>query len=133
MSPRLPTVMPRLWNEWHPALALRLLALGLLAVAVLGCGRSFRTASLTQPVSMSPIVDPIIGVQAGRVMVTDDAFTGGMGDGSALAVEIGVTNAGREPYTLSAASFSCWLELSPDRPGETLSLTPAGGGAGAMP
>jgi hypothetical protein len=125
--------MPRLWNEWHPALALRLVALALLAVAALGCGRSFRAASLTQPVSMSPMVDPIVAVQVGHVMLTDDAFASGMGDGTALAVELGVTNAGREPFTISAASFSCWLELSPDRPGETLSLTPTGGGEGGLP
>src|SRR4029079_8074450 len=37
------------------------------------------------------------------------------------------------PYTLSAASISCWMELSPDAPGETRSLTPAGGGEGAFP
>jgi hypothetical protein len=112
---------------------LRLVALALLATALLGCGRSFRAADLTQPVSMSALADATVSVQAGRLFVTEEVFTSGIGDGTALAVELGITNAGREPYTLSAASISCALELSPELRGETLSLTPAGGGEGPFP
>jgi hypothetical protein len=104
------------------------------AIAVaLGCGPSFRAAHLSQPVSMSPMADATLGVEAGRVWVTDNILASGMGEDTALAVEIGITNGGKEPYSLSAASLSCWMELSPDLPGETLSLTPAGGGEGAFP
>ena len=98
-----------------------------------GCGPSFREARLTQPVSMSPMADATVSVEAGRVFVTDDVVTSGMIDDSALAVELGITNGGAAPYTLSAASIWCWMELSPDAPGETLSLTPAGGGEGDFP
>jgi len=104
-----------------------------LALAALGCGPSFRAAHLSQPVSMSPMSDATISVEAGRVLVTDGVVSSGVGDDAVIAVEIGVTNAGAQPYSLSAASISCWLELSPDLPGETLSLTPAGGGEGAFP
>ena len=114
------TVIPRGWQ-----LAFVLVALG--------CGPSFRAAHLAQPVSMSPISDATISVEAGRVLVTDNILGSGMAEDTALAVELGITNAGREPYSLSAASISCWMELSPDAPGETLSLTPAGGGEGDFP
>jgi hypothetical protein len=103
------------------------------ALVALGCGPSFRAAQLTQPVSMSPMTDATLSVEAGRVLVTDNVLVSGMGEDTALAVELGITNAAREPYSLSAASISCWMELSPDAPGETLSLTPAGGGEGAFP
>ena len=82
---------------------------------------------------MAPMSDATISVEAGRVLVTDGILGGGMGDDSAVVVELGVTNGGRQPYSLSAASISCWLELSADLPGETLSLTPAGGGEGNFP
>ncbi|HMF44492.1 MAG TPA: hypothetical protein VKQ32_27650 [Polyangia bacterium] len=101
--------------------------------AALGCGPSFQAARLSQPVSMSPIADATISVEAGRIMVTDNIVASGMGDDTALGVEIGITNTGRAPYSLSAASLSCLMELSPDLPGETLSLAPAGGGEGAFP
>ena len=122
MSHNSPTVNPR---SWQLVIAI--------AWAALGCGPSFREARLTQPVSMSPMADATVSVEAGRVFVTDDVVTSGMIDDSALAVELGITNGGAAPYTLSAASISCWMELSPDAPGETLSLTPAGGGEGDFP
>jgi hypothetical protein len=112
----------------------RHLALFLLAVAAaFGCGPSFRAAHLSQPVSMSPMADATISVEAGRVFVTDNIVGSGMGDDTALGVELGVTNTGRTPYVLSAATFSCLMELAADRPGETLALIPAGGGEGAFP
>jgi hypothetical protein len=126
-------VSPASWTKRHPCLALRLAALALIAAGLYGCGNSFRAARLTRPVSMSPLADATVSVEAGRVFVTEDVVGSGLGDGSALAVELGITNAGREPYQLSAASISCWMELSPDLPGETLSLTPAGGGEGSFP
>jgi hypothetical protein len=117
----------------HRACGAERLVLVLLALSLLGCGRSFRAARFTEPVSMAPLADATVSVQAGRALVTEEVFTSGVGDGTALAVEIGVTNAGREPYTLSAASFSCRMDLSADSPNETLSLTPAGGGEGSFP
>jgi hypothetical protein len=103
------------------------------ASMTLGCGPSFRAAQLTLPVSMSPMTDATLSVEAGRILVTDNVLSSGVGEDTALAVELGVTNGSSQPYVLSAASISCWLELSADAPGETLSLTPAGGGEGAFP
>lgn len=82
---------------------------------------------------MSPMSDATISVQAGRIFVDQDTVENGMTEDSALVVEMGITNTGRVPYTLSAASLSCLMELSPDAPNETRSLAPAGGGEGDYP
>ena len=86
--------------------------------------------TLPRPISMSPMSDATLSVELGHVFVTGDVMRSGMGEDSALAVVLGITNTGREPVTVSAGSMSCWMELSPDLPGETRSLTPAGGGEG---
>jgi len=100
------------------------------AVAALGCGGLFHPVTLPRPISMSPMSDATLSVELGHVFVTGDVLHSGMGEESALAVVLGITNNGREPYTVSAGSMSCWMELSPDLPGETRSFTPAGGGEG---
>ena len=71
-----------------------------------------------------------LSVEAGNIYVTDDLINVGMDEDTALAVELGITNAGPQPYALNAAAISCWMELSPEQPGETRSLTPAAGGEG---
>jgi hypothetical protein len=81
---------------------------------------------------MSPIADATIKVVLGRVLVSG-VIGIGLNENSILGLVLDVTSVGAEPYTLSATSISCWLELSPELPGETLSLTPAGGGEGESP
>ena len=115
----MPTVKPRLSH-----------ILFVVAFAALGCGSPFRPMTLPHPISMSPMSDATLSVELGHVFVTGDVMRSGMGEDSALAVVLGITNTGREPITVSAGSMSCWMELSPDLPGETRSLTPAGGGEG---
>jgi hypothetical protein len=102
----------------------------LVTLAALGCGSPFRPMTLPRPISMSAMADATLSVELGHVFVTGDVMRSGMGEESALAVVLGITNTGREPYTVSAGSMSCWMELSPDLRGETRSLTPAGGGEG---
>jgi hypothetical protein len=72
-------------------------------------------------------------VEVARILLTDDVPWSGVGDGTALVVELSVTNGAAQPYTLSAASLSCLMELDALRPGDTRSLTPAGGGEGPFP
>jgi hypothetical protein len=103
------------------------------ALVGLGCGTSWSPARLTQPVSMSPMANATLSVEAGGIYVTDDLISAGMNEDTALAVELGITNAGSVPYALNAAAISCWMELSPEQPGETRSLTPAAGGEGPFP
>ena len=85
----------------------------LAAFAPLACGGAFRPMTLPAPISMSPMSDATLSVELGHVFVTGDVLKSGMGEESALAVDLGITNNGREPFTLSAGSMSCWMELSP--------------------
>ena len=100
------------------------------AFAPLACGGLFRPMTLPGSISMSPMSDATLSVELGQVFVTGDVLKSGMGEESALAVDFAITNNGHEPFTLNAGSMSCWMELSPNLPGETRSLTPAGGGEG---
>jgi hypothetical protein len=103
------------------------------AFAALGCGPTLLAGRLTEPGSIAPMTDATLTVAAGRIFIDEGTAKFGMDEDSVIAVELGVTNGDREPYSLSAASISCWLELAPDLPAETRSLTPAGGGEGPFP
>ena len=120
-----PTVNPRYRPGQRLVLAF--------ALATLGCAPSLLAGRLTEPGSMAPMTDATLTVAVGRIFVDERTAKRGMDEDSVIAVELGITNSDREPYSLSAASISCWLELAPDRPAETRSLTPAGGGEGAFP
>jgi hypothetical protein len=79
------------------------------------------------------MANAILSVEAGNIYLTDDLIDVGMDEDTALAVELGITNVDAQPYALNAAAVSCWMELSPEQPGETRSLTPAAGGEGPFP
>src|SRR6188474_2660069 len=100
------------------------------ALTTLGCGPTLLAGRLTEPGALAPMTDATLTVAVGRIFVDERTAKRGMDEDSVIAVELGITNSDREPYSLSAASISCWLELAPDRPAETRSLTPAGGGEG---
>jgi hypothetical protein len=100
------------------------------ALVALGCSHEVRFA---QPVAMSPMTDATLRVELDRLLVPPSLPLGGFSEYTPVDVVLAVTNASREPYLLNAASISCWLELSPDQPGETRGLTPVGGGEGSRP
>ncbi len=98
--------------------------------AAVGCGDAFRSARLTQSVATPPAPDATLHVRVDHVALKNSDIRLGLGHDSVLAVVLDVTNAGPQPYNLNGASISCWMEVSADRPAETLSLAPAGGGEG---
>jgi len=100
------------------------------AFTALGCARHIR---VTEPVSTSPMPNATLSVVLRRVGVSTDVIAQGLSENSTLDVILDITNVGSEPYTPNPASVSCWLELAPDLPGQTLSLIPAGGGLGPSP
>ncbi|HEY7372764.1 MAG TPA: hypothetical protein VIF57_11430 [Polyangia bacterium] len=103
-----------------------------LACSSLGCSLH-REARVTQPVAMSPMADATLRAQLARILVGTDVVLAGFTERTPLIVVLRVTNAGPEPYTLNTASIACWLELSPDQPGETRALAAVAGGEGAEP
>jgi hypothetical protein len=101
----------------------------LLAVAP-ACGTSFVPMRPTEPAAVRA---GGLLVEAQRILLTDDALTDGMGDETALVVELAVTNAGPGPASFGAASVSCLMALDPNRPTDTRGLVPVAGGEGPFP
>jgi hypothetical protein len=108
----------------------RLLPLASVALAAAACGTSFEAARLTEPAAA---LAGALRVDVQRVLLTDELMTDGIGDDTALVVELVITNGGPKPYTVSAVSLSCLMELDAGHPAETRSLTPGGGGEGPFP
>jgi hypothetical protein len=103
--------------------------LGLLAIAItaLACGTSFVPARPSEPVATPP------GPRTAsieRVLLTDDIPNEGMGNDSAIVFELSLTNGSSEPWPVSGALFACLMPIDPERPAETLALTPVGGAEG---
>jgi hypothetical protein len=67
------------------------------------------------------------------VWLTDEVPTEGVGEDSALVVELELRNDGAEAVSVNAMSFACLMEIDTDHPSETLSLLPGGGAEGAFP
>jgi hypothetical protein len=89
-----------------------------------------RVAHPTPPAELSPAAGSTIRVTLEQLRVSSHDIRFGFGDDSELVVFVDVTNLGSAPYSLDAAAATCWMELAPDRPAETLSLTPISGGEG---
>jgi hypothetical protein len=103
------------------------LALGLVAV---GCGPTFIAIRPTEPLAADA---GRVHAEVTRLFLTDEALSRGLADDVDLVVELRVRNDDARERKISPGSFSCLLELDARRPGETLSLLPGGGGAGAFP
>jgi hypothetical protein len=80
---------------------------------------------------MSPLADATVRAELVQARVTSNVVLAGFSEQTLLVVVLRVTNAGRDPYVLSTAAIACWLELSPDQPGETRALTAVAGGEGS--
>lgn len=74
-----------------------------------------------------------LSVIAGRVFLTDDTIENGVGDGTALVVELAVTNAGPRPYDLPPTALWCLMQVDARRPELTRLLPPSVNGEGPFP
>ena len=106
------------------------LAWALLGLVAVGCGQTFIAIKPTEPLSADA---GRVHAEVTRLFLTDDALSRGLADDIDLVVELRVRNDDARERKISPGSFSCLLELDARRPGETLSLLPGGGGAGAFP
>jgi hypothetical protein len=109
-------------RRWAVALAL--------VSAAAGCGPSYLAVRPSEP-----LVAEARGVHAdvSRMWLTEDVRGRGLADDVDLVVELRVRNDGARERKVSPGSFSCWMVLDAQRPGETLSLLAGGGGEGAFP
>ena len=96
----------------------------------MACGTSF------VPLRVSDAVTATRGrmhADVKAVWLTDEAPRDGFGDGSALAVELELTNDGAQSVSVSPTSFACLMEIDAGHPSETLALLPGGGAEGQFP
>ncbi|MFL5308271.1 MAG: hypothetical protein ACJ8F1_23870 [Polyangia bacterium] len=99
-----------------------------LAVAVLGCGAAgYREARLTQA---AELVTRGFSVEVGRVFLNEETVTDGVADGTALVVELEITNRGTTPYQLNPGQIWCLLQIDTRHPDETRMFPPSVSGDG---
>jgi hypothetical protein len=68
-----------------------------------------------------------------RVWLTKAVPGDGLGDRSALAVELELRNDGSETVSVNPMALACVMEIDAAHPAQTLSLLPGGGGEGTFP
>jgi hypothetical protein len=101
-----------------------------LVVLAAGCGPVYVAARPSEPL----VTDGNgVHVDVTRLWLTDAVRDVGLDDNVDLVVELRVRNDGARERKVSPGSFSVWMILDERLPGDTLSLLPGGGGAGAFP
>lgn len=103
-------------------------AVALAAVAVLGCGAAgYREARLTQS---AELVTRGFSIEVARVFLNEETVTEGVADGTALVVELEITNHSTAPYQLNPGQIWCLLQIDTRHPDETRMFPPSVSGDG---
>jgi hypothetical protein len=103
----------------------------LLLVMAAGCGPAgFRQARLTQP---AEVVSRTFEARVTRLFLNEETVTDGAGDGTALIVELEVTNHTAAPYQLSPGQIWCLLRIDTRHPEETMLFPASVSGDGFFP
>ena len=95
-----------------------------LAACVTG---GYRQARLTQP---AQTLTRTFEVEVSRVYVNEDTVLDGVGDGTALVVELDITNRGAKPYQLNPGQIWCLLQIDARHPDQTRMFPPSVSGPG---
>ena len=105
--------------------------LATLALSAVACGAaSYREVRPSEPLAAAA---GGLRVSAERVFLTDDTIDNGVGDGTALVVELQLANTGPRPYDLAPTALWCLLQLDARRPDLTRLLPPSVNGEGPFP
>jgi hypothetical protein len=99
-------------------------------LAAAGCSPSYLAVRPSEPLVAET---NRVHVDVTRLWVTEDARDSGLAEDFDLVVELRVRNDDARPRQVSPGSFSCWMILDAQRPGDTRSLLAGGGGEGAFP
>ncbi|HVY41083.1 MAG TPA: hypothetical protein VHM31_24270 [Polyangia bacterium] len=100
-------------------------------MALLGCGAAgYREARLTQPAELA---ERGFSVEVNRVFLNEETVTDGVADGTALAVELEITNRGAAPYQLNPGQIWCLLQIDTRHPDQTRMFPPSVSGDGPFP
>jgi hypothetical protein len=106
----------------------RVVAFAALAAGA-ACSPSYMEVRPTEPLAAQR---GRVRAEVTRLWLTEDARDRGLAEDVDLVVEVRVHNDDARERKISPGSFSCWLELDARHPGETRSLLPGGGAAGAF-
>jgi hypothetical protein len=101
-----------------------------LTLVAAGCGATYRAVRPSEPVQAAA---GELHVDIQRVFLTDDTIEDGVADGTALVIELTITNGGPAPYRLNPATLWCLTQIDARKPGESRLLPPSVNGDGAFP
>ena len=96
----------------------------------IGCGITYRQVRLSQPVQAAA---GDLHVEVTGAFLDDEALEDGVGDGTALIVELTASNSGPQPWIAPASGFWCLLQVDTAHPDQTLMLPPSIDGQGPFP
>jgi hypothetical protein len=94
------------------------------------CSTTYREVRLSEPAIAEASG---LRVEVQRTFLNDEVLDDGVGEDTALIVELTLSNSGPQPYSTKASALWCLLEVDVTRPGETLLLPPSVDGAGPFP
>ncbi|HXU62756.1 MAG TPA: hypothetical protein VN962_13695 [Polyangia bacterium] len=99
-----------------------------LLVALSGCfSGGYREAHLSQP---AEVLTRGFAIEVSRVYLNEETVTDGVGDGTALVVQLNITNRSATPYQLSPGQIWCLLEIDARHPDQTRMFPPSVSGPG---
>lgn len=88
-----------------------------LVLALFGCvSGGYREARLTQP---AEVLTRGFAVEVSRVYLNEETVTDGVADGTALVVQLDITNRGTASYQLKPGQIWCLLEIDARHPDQT--------------
>jgi hypothetical protein len=100
------------------------------ALYAAACGTTYREVRLSEPAIAS---SGGLRVEVERAFLNNEVLEDGVGDDTALIVELTVSNTSPQPYNVKASSLWCLLAVDVTQPSETRLLPPSVDGEGGFP
>jgi hypothetical protein len=114
----------------YRARSLAVAGLLMLAVGLGGCGTTYREVRFSEPVQGAA---DGLHLDVGRAFLNDEVLEDGVGEDTALIVELTASNSGTQPWTAKVSAFWCLLQVDTAHPDQTLLLPPSVDGEGSFP
>jgi hypothetical protein len=102
----------------------------LLVCGLSACGTTYREVRLSEP---APAAADGLRLQVTRVFLNDEVLEDGVGEDTALIVELTASNAGPQPWIAKVSAFWCLLQVDLAHPDQTLLFPPSVDGEGSFP
>ncbi|HZL16841.1 MAG TPA: hypothetical protein VFG23_03740 [Polyangia bacterium] len=93
------------------------------------CGTTYREVRFSEPVQA---VADGLHLEVARAFLNDEVLEDGVGEDTALIVELTASNAGPQPWIAKVSAFWCLLQVDTALPDQTLLLPPSVDGEGSF-